>query len=174
VTACVVRSCRRGNVSSPHVSSGKLAQETRSIDRLNCRLTSGVQDEPIEDDPRSDSLAPTSQYAPSTINAYPQHHQDTSSIAHHEHDPPTAPISELADEDTMPTETFPDGTPVRNSTLKKKASVKRGVSVASSRRSVRMPPAKRNDLGPDFWNALNIPIPTTGNPTEVLANRFQG
>lgn len=150
----------------------KLPQDIPTIDWTTAYIN--AQDDPIEDDPRSDSLAPTSQYAPSTINAYPQHHQETSSIAHHEHDPPTAPISELADEDAMPTDTFPDGTPVRTSTLKKKASVKRGVSVASSRRSVRMPAAKRNDLGPDFWNALNIPIPTTGNPTEALANRFQG
>lgn len=73
-------------------------------------------------------------------------------------------------------DTYPDGTPIRSSTLKRKGnSVRRGVSRASSKRSIRMQPVRRNvETGADFWNVLNVPIPTTGNPTEVLANRFQG
>lgn len=73
-------------------------------------------------------------------------------------------------------DTYRDGTPMRNSTLKKKGnSVKRGVSRASSKRSIRMVPVRRSiNMNSDFYNVFNIPIPTTGNPTEVLANRFQG
>ena len=38
-----------------------------------------------------------------------------------------------------------------------------------------MQPVRRSiDPNSDFYNVFNVPIPTTGNPTEVLANRFQG
>jgi len=73
-------------------------------------------------------------------------------------------------------DTYPDGTPIRGATIKKKGnSVRRGVSRASSKRSIRMQPVRRSvNPDADFYNVFNVPIPTTGNPTEVLANRFQG
>lgn len=69
----------------------------------------------------------------------------------------------------------------RGGTLKKKGSVKRGSSLrrSSSRRSSRagsvrslalQTPADVEDVRSAFYS----PVPTTGNPTEILANRFQG
>lgn len=71
------------------------------------------------------------------------------------------------------------GAPTRSSTLKKNLSVrKRGsLSHKMSRRSLRAGSMKgmgndEDDEG--FHNIFHTPIPTHGNPTEVLANRFQG
>lgn len=73
-------------------------------------------------------------------------------------------------------------TPSRGGTLKKKQSVSRKGSFkrASSRRnsagSVRSV-AFANDGaadGGEMNNAFYTPVPTSGNPTEILANRFQG
>jgi len=71
--------------------------------------------------------------------------------------------------------------PSRGGTLKKKASLKRSGSLkrSSSRRSSRagsvrslvlQAPADVDDMHSAFFS----PVPTTGNPTEILANRFQG
>ncbi len=69
--------------------------------------------------------------------------------------------------------------PTRGGTLKKKASLRRGNSLkrSSSRRSSRAGSVRSLALEPDgdemrsaFWS----PVPTTGNPTEILANRFSG
>lgn len=68
----------------------------------------------------------------------------------------------------------------RGNTLKKKPSLKRGGSLrrSSSRRSMRagsvrslalQSSAAADDQNSPFW----CPVPTHGNPTEVLANRFQ-
>ena len=72
-------------------------------------------------------------------------------------------------------------TPSRGGTLKKKASL-------SKKSSLRRTGSKRNshvgstkDLAfaddsavPQSNDAFHVPVPTTGTPTEVLANRFQG
>jgi hypothetical protein len=69
--------------------------------------------------------------------------------------------------------------PSRGGTLKKKASLRRGNSLkrSGSRRSSRAGSVRSLALEPDgdehrsaFWS----PVPTTGNPTEILANRFSG
>ncbi|KAK3069576.1 hypothetical protein LTS18_000291, partial [Coniosporium uncinatum] len=69
--------------------------------------------------------------------------------------------------------------PSRSNTLKKKGSVKRGASVkrSASRKSLRPGSIKgtgvQDGVGDDFNNVFSTPIPTSGTPTDVLANRFQ-
>lgn len=70
--------------------------------------------------------------------------------------------------------------PSRSGTLKKKPSLKRGGSLKrpSSRRSSRAGSVRSLVLQPSGDDETNSaffsPVPTTGNPTEILANRFQG
>lgn len=70
--------------------------------------------------------------------------------------------------------------PSRGGTLKKKNSVKRSGSLkrGGSRRSSRAGSVRSLALHPGAMedeenSAFNTPVPLTGNPTEVLANRFQ-
>lgn len=77
-------------------------------------------------------------------------------------------------------------TPSRGGTLKKKqslirkSSLKRSTSMksigAGDARSLRVADReKRADAEDDEMNsAFSVPVPTHGNPTEILANRFQG
>ncbi|KAF7876574.1 hypothetical protein EAF04_001663 [Stromatinia cepivora] len=64
--------------------------------------------------------------------------------------------------------------PSRGGTLKKKASLKRSSSKRSSRagsvRSLVVHP--QGDID-EFHSAFYSPVPTSGNPTDILANRFQ-
>lgn len=74
----------------------------------------------------------------------------------------------------------------RSGTLRKKASLSKKGSLRrnGSRRSMRAGSVRSLSLGDrekyhsegvdDVNSAFMVPIPTTGNPTEVLANRFQG
>ena len=74
--------------------------------------------------------------------------------------------------------------PSRGGTLKKKASLKRSGSMkrSSSRRSSRAGSVRSLALGEkekygegdEFNSAFYTPVPTSGTPTDVLANRFQG
>ncbi len=71
--------------------------------------------------------------------------------------------------------------PSRGGTLKKKASLRRGASLKrpSSRRSSRAGSVRSLAVQPgqdvdEMHSACFSPVPTTGNPTEILANRFQG
>jgi hypothetical protein len=71
-------------------------------------------------------------------------------------------------------ETLP---PSRGGTLKKKASLRRGNSLkrSGSRRSSRAGSVRSLALQPEgneMYSAFFSPIPTGGNPTEILANRF--
>lgn len=67
----------------------------------------------------------------------------------------------------------------RNNTLKKRNSVKRSASLkrSSSKRSLKAGSLKGFGGGvadsEDFHSAFFTPVPTTGAPTEILANRFQ-
>jgi hypothetical protein len=68
-------------------------------------------------------------------------------------------------------------TPSRGGTLKKKASLRRGNSLKrnSSRRSSRAGSVRSLVLEPEeneTNSAFYSPVPTSGNPTEILANRF--
>jgi len=77
-------------------------------------------------------------------------------------------------------------TPTRSGTLRKKASLSKKGSLRrnGSRRSMRAGSVRSLSLGDrekyhmegsdDVNSAFMVPIPTTGNPTEVLANRFGG
>ncbi|MCJ1282813.1 hypothetical protein MMC26_002139 [Xylographa opegraphella] len=77
-------------------------------------------------------------------------------------------------------------TPSRGGTLKKKQSLKKSGSIrrSSSTRSARpgsvrsleLGDGERNTHGPgdELYSAFFTPVPTSGNPTEILANRFQG
>lgn len=69
----------------------------------------------------------------------------------------------------------------RGNTLKKRTSVRRSVSLkrSSSRRSmnagsVRSLVLQSTTDQDEMQSAFYCPVPTTGSPTEVLANRFQG
>ena len=71
--------------------------------------------------------------------------------------------------------------PSRGGTLKKKASLRRTGSLkrSSSRRSSRAGSVRSLALqsagdGDEAHSAFFSPVPTSGNPTEILANRFQG
>lgn len=72
------------------------------------------------------------------------------------------------------------GSVTRNNTLKKKASLKRNGSLkrSSSRRSMKAGSVRSlafessHDGGEESSNIFFCPVPTTGNPTETLANRF--
>lgn len=68
----------------------------------------------------------------------------------------------------------------RNNTLKKKSSFKRSSSVkrSGSKKSLRAGSLRSVQRGldaddADFHSVFSTPVPTTGAPTEVLANRFQ-
>ena len=77
-------------------------------------------------------------------------------------------------------------TPTHSSTLRKKPSLSKKGSIRrnGSRRSLRAGSVRSLSLGDrekynpdgteDLNSAFTVPIPTTGNPTEALANRFQG
>lgn len=64
--------------------------------------------------------------------------------------------------------------PVRNNTLRKRTSMRRSSSRRSNRagsvRSLAVQTAPDSD---DASNAFYCPVPTSGTPTDVLANRFQ-
>lgn len=69
----------------------------------------------------------------------------------------------------------------RSNTLKKKASLRKSGSLkrSGSRRSmkagsVRSLALQSNTDEDETHNAFYCPVPTTGNPTEALATRFQG
>lgn len=76
------------------------------------------------------------------------------------------------------------GVPTRSSTLRKKASLSKKGSLRrnGSRRSMRAGSVRSLSLGDrekyatdgteDMNSVFAVPVPTTGNPTEVLANRF--
>jgi hypothetical protein len=73
-------------------------------------------------------------------------------------------------------------TPSRSGTLKKRNSVKRSASLkrSGSRRStyagsIRGVSVEDEERGGSKHNSVfYTPVPTTGSPTEILANRFQG
>jgi hypothetical protein len=73
-------------------------------------------------------------------------------------------------------------TPSRSGTLKKKASLKRGGSLkrsnAGSVRSLNLGEKEKYSgavaTDEQMSSAFFTPVPTSGNPTEILANRFQG
>ena len=77
-------------------------------------------------------------------------------------------------------------TPSRGGTLKKKQSLKKSGSIrrSSSTRSARPGSVRSLELGDsemythghgdELYSAFFTPVPTSGNPTEILANRFQG
>lgn len=69
----------------------------------------------------------------------------------------------------------------RNNTLKKRSSLRRASSMkrSGSRRSmkagsVRSLALQSNPDEDELHSAFHCPVPTKGNPTEALANRFQG
>lgn len=74
------------------------------------------------------------------------------------------------------------GTPSRSGTLKKRASVKRSGSLkrSGSRRSMRAGSIKGVNFEDEDGSSVKhnsvfyTPVPTSGSPTEILANRFQG
>ena len=65
----------------------------------------------------------------------------------------------------------------RGGTLRKRQSLKKSGSLMrrGSRRSLRAGSIKGMRDDEDSFNSVfHTPIPTSGNPTDVLANRFQG
>ena len=70
------------------------------------------------------------------------------------------------------------GTLKKKQSLKKKSSLKRSASGKINRPdSIRSSGGEKEAYGGDqaeLNNAFFTPVPTTGSPTEILANRFQG
>jgi hypothetical protein len=77
----------------------------------------------------------------------------------------------------------PGGVSRGNTLLKKQTSVTRKASLkrsnsrkslaAGSIKGVQIDDSKRS-VGDEYNSAFYCPVPTTGNPTEILSNRFQG
>ena len=68
-------------------------------------------------------------------------------------------------------------TPSRGGTLKKRGSLKKRASLgrSGSKRSMRAGSMKNfRDPDDDFHSIFATPVPTTGSPTELLGDRFQG
>ena len=75
-------------------------------------------------------------------------------------------------------------TPSRGGTLKKRQSLKKKSSLRRSASGKGSRPGSIRSFGgeketyaedhPEINNAFFTPVPTTGSPTEILANRFQG
>jgi hypothetical protein len=75
--------------------------------------------------------------------------------------------------------TSKSGMPSRSNTLKKQKSLTRKTSLkrSGSRKSLQAGNIKgvsSDERVQDYNNVFYTPVPTTGAPTEVLANRFQG
>lgn len=71
------------------------------------------------------------------------------------------------------------GAPSRNGTLKRNTSLRKRASInrSMSKRSLRAGSMRgygNDEDDESFNNVFHTPIPTQGNPTEVLANRFNG
>ena len=70
------------------------------------------------------------------------------------------------------------GTLKKRQSLKKKSSLRRSASGKSSRpgsiRSFKSDQEPYSGDHTEINNAFFVPVPTTGSPTEILANRFQG
>lgn len=74
--------------------------------------------------------------------------------------------------------------PSRSGTLKKKASLKRGGSLrrsnskrssyAGSVKSLKLGEKEKYEPNEEHNSAFYCPVPLSGNPTELLADRFQG
>ena len=62
-------------------------------------------------------------------------------------------------------------TPKRSGTLKKKSSVKRVGSKRSRAGSIHSLKLEETELSNNY--VFYSPVPTQGNPTEILVNRFQ-
>lgn len=70
------------------------------------------------------------------------------------------------------------GTLKKKSSLKKSASLKRSASkkssYAGSVRSMRLGEKEKYEPNPEHNSVFYCPVPTSGSPTELLADRFQG
>jgi hypothetical protein len=115
-------------------------------------------------------------------------HEDTYGLSHNDNDSINEPhrnmtggelrrsSSQMSQSQTL--------MPSRGGTLKKKASLRRTGSMkrSSSRRSSRAGSVRSLALGEkekygegdEFNSAFYTPVPTSGTPTDILANRFQG
>lgn len=68
------------------------------------------------------------------------------------------------------------GTPSRSGTVNRKQSLRKRVSLRRTRsgRSLRAGSMKGGHDVEDFESVFHTPIPTSGTPTDILAERFQG
>lgn len=74
--------------------------------------------------------------------------------------------------------------PSRGSTLKKKSSIRKSASMrrsgskkssyAGSVRSMQLGDKEKYEPNPEHNSAFHCPVPTSGSPTDLLADRFQG
>lgn len=74
--------------------------------------------------------------------------------------------------------------PSRGSTLKKKSSIRKSASMkrsgskkssyAGSVRSMQLGEKEKYEPNPEHNSAFHCPVPTSGSPTDLLADRFQG
>jgi len=123
----------------------------------------------------------------------PQQPSALSESAHYDEiaDPAHRPVSSSVDSSAAPELQRSDSRlsqaqslPSRGGTLKKKASLRRTGSLmrTSSRRSSRAGSVRSVNLGErekygqseEMNSVFYSPVPLSGNPTELLANRFQG
>lgn len=158
-----------------HLSRGYGASSHLDVDGVEGNHFANTHSNPIDSSPLARSLEPTSG-------------SQRRGRFEESFDAQTRGLSILMDEDlpqrsASRASTLNQGTaPSRSGTLKKKSSVKRSGSLkrSGSRRSTHAgsirgvatedpdhPSSKHN-------NVFYTPVPTSGSPTEILANRFQG
>lgn len=113
---------------------------------------------------------------------------DTSMMSHVDDYPEEARSHREASPDLTRTNSYVSGSqtllPSRGGTLKKKASLHKSASLkrtpskrssyAGSVRSMKLGEKERYGESDEYNSVFYCPVPTSGNPTELLASRFQG
>ena len=156
------------NVPNPHAESSFPSRPPVSGSKPNSYLSSGMAGSSVAHDQDLTQGAPTDQSILSQSAPYDDPRQAD--------DRPTSSGMDAP-------EVAPTQTPARGGTLKKKGSIKRTGSLmrTNSRRSSRAGSVRSLALGEkekyhqneETNSIFYTPIPTSGNPTELLATRFQ-
>lgn len=122
---------------------------------------------------------------PSALAHHSKFHEDLPTISLHESSIMDGHTASDTPRPGSQTSVSHPALPSRSGTLKKKASLSRKGNLrrGGSRKSSRAGSVRSLNLGEkekygitqdDVNSAFYIPIPTSGTPTEILANRFQG
>jgi hypothetical protein len=163
----------------PHTETALHSRPPVSLSKPNSYLASGVAGSSVNHDHiqgapvESSLLAESAQYENEDLS---NDYQPESTTMDHGPAPDlNRSVSQMSQSRTQP--------PSRGGTLKKKASLKRtgslgrNVSKRSSRagsvRSVTLGEKEKYGQSEEYNSVFYSPVPTSGNPTELLSSRFQ-